>query len=280
MLLRILLCFVVFVSFIFVFVDMVWMKNGDCFIGKIILFDGGKLLLKIDYGGDIMFKWDKIFIFESEQNLLVKQDVEIGEYFKGIKVVGLGQVILVNGELKIVELVSIQQMMLFKLIFQDWVWNGNVDFLLDCKQVENDVFDYDIDFKINVCYGFWCYNVQGEYNCEKKNGQVSIDNYFGQYVLDCFIDDYWFWQGQVVYKCDMIEDLVKKCIVGIGFGYQFWDNELGVFFIVILVNCNDYEFVDGEKEYFYLLSFKWDYNCYLLVKQFELFINGEVSKLL
>ncbi|WP_134596189.1 DUF481 domain-containing protein, partial [Pseudomonas aeruginosa] len=63
-----------------------------------------------------------------------------------------------------------------------------------------------------------------------------------------------------------------------GPGYQFWDNELGAFSIATLVNRNDYEFADGEKEHFYSSSFKWDYNRYLLAKQFELFTNGEVSK--
>ncbi|MGV8248581.1 DUF481 domain-containing protein, partial [Pseudomonas aeruginosa] len=54
--------------------------------------------------------------------------------------------------------------------------------------------------------------------------------------------------------------------------------ELGAFSIATLVNRNDYEFADGEKEHFYSSSFKWDYNRYLLAKQFELFTNGEVSK--
>ncbi|MFN2812472.1 DUF481 domain-containing protein, partial [Escherichia coli] len=77
---------------------------------------------------------------------------------------------------------------------------GNVDFSLDRKQAENDVSDYDIDFKTNARHGLWRHNVQGEYNREKKNGLVSTDNYSGQYALDRFIDDHWFWQGQVAYK--------------------------------------------------------------------------------
>lgn len=214
MLSRILLCLAALASSTSALADTVWMKNGDRLTGKITLFDGGKLLLKTDYGGDITLKWDKISTFESEQNLLVKQDAETGEHSKGIKAAGPGQVTLVNGEPKTVELASIQQMMPPKPILQDWVWNGNVDFSLDRKQAENDVSDYDIDFKTNARHGLWRHNVQGEYNREKKNGQVSTDNYSGQYALDRFIDDHWFWQGQVAYKRDMIEDLAKKRTVG------------------------------------------------------------------
>lgn len=256
MLSRILLCLAALASSTSALADTVWMKNGDRLTGKITLFDGGKLLLKTDYGGDITLKWDKISTFESEQNLLVKQDAETGEHSKGIRAAGPGQVTLVNGEPKTVELASIQQMMPPKPILQDWVWNGNVDFSLDRKQAENDVSDYDIDFKTNARHGLWRHNVQGEYNREKKNGLVSTDNYSGQYALDRFIDDHWFWQGQVAYKRDMIEDLAKKRTVGTGPGYQFWDNELGAFSIATLVNRNDYEFADGEKEHFYSSSFQ------------------------
>ncbi|MHC3975261.1 DUF481 domain-containing protein, partial [Pseudomonas aeruginosa] len=163
MLSRILLCLAALASSTSALADTVWMKNGDRLTGKITLFDGGKLLLKTDYGGDITLKWDKISTFESEQNLLVKQDAETGEHSKGIRAAGPGQVTLVNGEPKTVELASIQQMMPPKPILQDWVWNGNVDFSLDRKQAENDVSDYDIDFKTNARHGLWRHNVQGEY---------------------------------------------------------------------------------------------------------------------
>lgn len=92
MLSRILLCLAALASSTSALADTVWMKNGDRLTGKITLFDGGKLLLKTDYGGDITLKWDKISTFESEQNLLVKQDAETGEHSKGIRAAGPGQV--------------------------------------------------------------------------------------------------------------------------------------------------------------------------------------------
>ncbi|MCY1276982.1 hypothetical protein D9M71_222130 [compost metagenome] len=278
MLLRNLLCFVLALSSLSAFADTVWLKNGDRLTGKIKLYDGGKLLLQTDYAGDIPLKWDKIATLESDQNLLVKTDDATGEHSKGLKPAEPGRVKLVNGADETVELAAIQQMMPPKPILEDWVWNGNVDFSLDHKQAENDVEDYDVDFKTNARHGRWRHNLAGEYNREKKDDVVSTDNYSAEYALDRFLDEHWFWQGRGEFKRDMIEDLEKKRTVGTGPGYQFWDNELGAFSIATLVNRNDYDFRNGEKEHFYSGSVKWDYNRYLLAKQFELFTNGEVGK--
>ncbi|MCJ1885001.1 DUF481 domain-containing protein [Pseudomonas sp. LA21] len=258
--------------------DTVWLKNGDRLTGTIKLYDGGKLLLNTDYGGEITLKGDQIATLETEQNLLVKYDEETGEHSKGLKASEPGKVTLVNGSPRTVDVASIEQMMPPKPILEDWVWTGNVDFSLDHKQAENDVEDYDIDFKTNARHGRWRHNLQGEYNREKKDDSVSTNNYSAEYALDRFLDEHWFWQGQAQYKRDWVEDLQKKRTVGTGPGYQFWDNELGAFSLAALINRNDYEFTDNEKDHFYSSSLKWDYNRFLLAKKFELFTNGEVSK--
>ncbi|WP_152220799.1 DUF481 domain-containing protein [Pseudomonas sp. SCB32] len=258
--------------------DTVWLKNGDRLTGMIKLYDGGKLLLSTNYGGDITLKGDQIATLETDQNLLVKYDEENGEHSKGLKAAEPGKVTLVNGSSRTVDVANIEQMMPPKPILEDWVWTGNVNFSLDHKQAENDVEDYDIDFKTNARHGRWRHNLQGAYNREKKNDSVSTNNYSAEYALDRFLDDHWFWQGQAQYKRDWVEDLQKKRTVGTGPGYQFWDNELGAFSLATLINRNDYEFTDNGKDHFYSSSVKWDYNRFLLAKQFELFTNGEVSK--
>ncbi|MNZ46452.1 hypothetical protein D3C78_641340 [compost metagenome] len=278
MLLRKLFCLIL-VSFpLSTLADTVWLKNGDRLTGKIKLYDGGKLLLSTDYAGDIALKWDKIATLETDQNLLVKHDAATGEHSQGLKPAEQGKVTLINGAEQTVEMTSIEQMMPPKPLVEDWVWNGNIDFSLERKHAENDVEDYDVDLKTNARHGRWRHNLKGEYNREKKDDVVGTDNYSGEYALDRFLDEHWFWQGRGEYTRDMIEDLEKQRSIGTGPGYQFWDNELGAFSIATLINRNDYEFREAGKEHFYSTSLKWDYNRYLLAKQFELFTNGEVGK--
>lgn len=279
MLSRLLLCLAVASTPLSVLADTVWLKNGDRLTGKIKLYDGGRLVLATDYAGEVTLTGDKIATLQTDRNLLVKHDEDAtGEHSKGLKAADSGKVTLVNGSEQTVPIASIEQMVPPRPLLEDWVWKGQVDFSVDHTMAENDVEDYDINFKTNARHGMWRHNLQGEYNREKKDDSVSVENYSAQYALDRFLDEHWFWQGQAQYKRDWVEDLEKKRTVGTGPGYQFWDNELGSFSLAGLVNRNDYEFSDDEKDHFYSTSVKWDYNRYLLAKQFELFTNGEVSK--
>jgi hypothetical protein len=39
--------------------DTVWLKNGDKLSGKIIPFDGGKLLIQTQYAGAVTIDWKR-----------------------------------------------------------------------------------------------------------------------------------------------------------------------------------------------------------------------------
>jgi hypothetical protein len=92
--------------------DTVWLKNGDKLSGKIILFDGGKLLIQTEYAGAVPVDWKQVKTLESDQELLVKQDAYTGEKAKSLHAAEDGKVILANGEApKTVELASVQQIL-------------------------------------------------------------------------------------------------------------------------------------------------------------------------
>ncbi|NQD81559.1 DUF481 domain-containing protein [Phytopseudomonas seleniipraecipitans] len=259
--------------------DTVWMKNGDRLTGTIKLLDGGKLLLETDYGGSIPLSWSKIATLESDHELLVKENEITGERAKSLLASDEGKVTLANGDTpKTVELASIKQIMKPKPFVEDFLWKGNVDVAMDYKRAESDTDDYDVDLKTQARHGKWRHNATVDYNRELRNDVVSTDNWGTEYALDRFLDEQWFWQGRLEYKRDKIEDLARERTVGTGPGYQFWDNELGALSVASLLNRTDYEYADGEKDNFYAISMRWDYNRYLVGKTFELFSTGEVGK--
>ncbi|MBC9252081.1 peptide chain release factor RF-3 [Pseudomonas alcaligenes] len=258
--------------------DTVWLKNGDKLTGTIQLFDGGKLLLKTDYAGSVTLDMKKIATLESDQELLVKQDDFTGERAKSLRAADEGKVTLVNGEApKVVELASISQMLPPKPLVQDLTWTGNVDFSADYKRAENQTNDYAIDVDTKARHGAWRHGVVVQYDQETKDDEKKTDRSELNYDLDRFITDKFFWQGQLKYTRDRIEDLEIQRTVGTGPGYQFWDDELGAFSVAGLYNRNDYSFVDGENESFDSASFEWDYKRYLIGKNFELFSKGEIG---
>ena len=276
---RTLLCLGLSVAATPLMADTVWMKNGDRLTGTIRVFDGGKLMLETEYGGSIPLDWKKVATLESDRELLVKENDATGERAKSLQAAEPGKVTLANGSApKTVELASIKQIMKPKPLVEDFLWKGNVDVAMDYKRAERDTDDYDVDLKTQARHGKWRHNAQVDYNRELKDDVVSTDNWGTEYALDRFLDEKWFWQGRLEYKRDKIEDLARQRTVGTGPGYQFWDNELGAFSLAGLINRSDYEFANGEKENFYAISMKWDYNRYLVGKTIELFSNGEIGK--
>ena len=276
---RTLLCLAVMSASTPLLADTVWLKNGDKLSGKITLFDGGKLLIQTEYAGAVPIDWKQVKTLESDQQLLVKQDAYTGEKAKALHAADDGKVTLANGDgPKTVELASIQQILKPKPVVEDLVWKGNIDIALDYQRAEKDTDDYDVDFKTSARHGRWRHTAEGEYNREFQDDVVTTDNWSGEYALDRFLTDKWFWQGRLVYKRDKVEDLSRQRTVGTGPGYQFWDDELGAFSLGSLLNRTDYQYSDGGKDNFYSVAMKWDYNRYLVGKKVEFFTNGEVGK--
>ena len=276
---RTLLCLALSVAATSALADTVWLKNGDRLTGKIKFYDGGKLLLATDYGGAIALDWSKIATLESDQELLIKENAIAGERAKSLQPAEPGKVILANGDApKTIELASIKQILKPKPLVEDLVWKGNIDAALDYKRAERDTDDYDVSLKTQARHGLWRHNAQADYNREFQDDVVTTDNWSAEYALDRFLTEKWFWQGRFEYKRDMVEELERQRTVGTGPGYQFWDNELGAFSVVSLLNRTDYEYSNGESDNFYAASLKWDYNRYLVGKSVELFSDGEVGK--
>ncbi len=262
-----------------VIADTVWLKNGDRLSGKIKFYEGKKLVLSTEYGGAIALDWDQIATLESDQELLIKENALSGERAKSLQAAGPGQVTLVNGDApKTVELTSIKQILKPKPLVEDLVLSGNLDAALDYKRAERDTDNYDIDLEAEARHGRWRHNGEAGYNREFQDAVVTTDNWNAEYALDRFFTEQWFWQGRFEYKRDKIEDLRRQRTLGTGPGYQFWDNELGGFSVTGLLNRSDYQYANGERDSFYALSAKWDYNRYLVGKSVELFSTGEVGK--
>jgi hypothetical protein len=279
MYLRTLLCLALAVPASATLADTVWLKNGDRLTGKIKFYDGGKLVLETEYGGNIALDWKKIATLESDQELLVKQDAVSGDRAKSLHPAEPGKVTLANGDApKTVELASIEQILKPKPLIEDFTWKGNVDASLDYKRADRDTDDYDINLKTQARHGLWRHHAKADYNRELRDEVVTTDNWGVEYALDRFLTEHWFWQGRAEYKRDQIEDLHRQRTLGTGPGYQFWDNELGALSVAGLLNRTDYEFANGDKDNFYAAGVKWDYNRYLIGRSVELFSDGEVGK--
>lgn len=259
--------------------DTVWLKNGDRLSGTIRVYDGSRLLIDTSYAGTVSLKWTDVATLETTDEMLVKFDDINAEKAHELHAGEEGQVVISNGNGdKSIPLQDIVQIQKPKLFLEDFLWKGNIDLAVDYKRAENDKDDYDIKIDTSARHGRWRHNTLAEYNREVKDGSVTTHDWNGEYALDYFFTNKWFWQGRFEYKRDYVEELERQRTIGAGPGYQFWDNELGSFSLAGLINRGDYRYTGGERDRFYAPSLKWAYNRYLVGKTIEFFTNGELSK--
>ncbi|SDR74118.1 DUF481 domain-containing protein [Pseudomonas oryzae] len=257
--------------------DTVWLNNGDRLTGRIQLFDGDRLLFETDYAGSVSLDWKQVASLESEQALLVRLDDGAGEHARGLRRAADGRVELVDGAARNVALARIRQILPPRSLVEDWVWSGSADFAFEYEQADKDVEEFDVDLRTKARHGQWRHNLSASYDRESKDGAETEDSAAAEYALDRFLGEHWFWQGKFEYERDRIGELRIQRTLGSGPGYQFWDNELGAFSVVSLLNRHDLDFATGGDERLYALGFKWDYNRFLFGKRFELFSHGELG---
>ena len=267
--------------------DTVWLDNGDRLTGTIQSLDNGKLLIHTDYGGDMRIAFDHVKTLQSDTPLVIRDESMAHDYRAKLAQSDAGKVEL-NGVQRgadgaqpvqaAVPLDSLESVVRPHPFLNEAAVTGRVDLAANQKTASTETQDYSAALDTTVRHGLWRHEFDGRYRRSKEDHSVNTHNYGLDYTLDRFLTEKAFWQGRVMHRRDWVEDLNRQTAYGTGPGYQFWDNELGAFSLATLVNRNDYDFVDGEKDHFYSASVKWDYNRYLFAKQFEIFTNGEVGK--
>ncbi|EKG35788.1 DUF481 domain-containing protein [Pseudomonas syringae] len=259
--------------------DSVVLKNGDRLSGNIIFLDGANLLLNTAYGGDITIRKDQIETMESKQALLVRQSGQSDGVVEPIQAASQGAVRLAEGgKSSLVSLNNIDKIMKPKPILTAATWTGNVDLALDIKRAETDTDNINIAAKTSLVSGLWRHSANAQYVREDNDNVTSTDNWNAEYTLDRFLTEKWFWEGGLSYKKDQVEDLRTRRQIGTGPGYQFWDDQLGKFSVVGLLNRTQYGYADGGGNSFYSTSLRWDYNRFLVGRKLEVFASGELAR--
>lgn len=267
--------------------DTIWLTNGDQISGKITLLDSGKLFITTDYAGSISVSWDKVKTFETDHGLVIQGErYKEGELYPVIKA-GENRAIVATPSIssdsagpKTLQLSEITSIVAQKPLVTDLSWKGNIDAGMSHKKSSTTTDNYDATLSTQARHGTWRHNVDGSYHLAKENNVESTKNVAGEYALDKFLDEHWFWQGRYQYKRDWIESIKINRSAGLGPGYQFWDNDLGAFSLTSLVSSQTYVYQDqtqGEDN-FYSGGIKWDYNRYLFGKSVEAFTGGELGR--
>ncbi|MBN3068071.1 DUF481 domain-containing protein [Pectobacterium brasiliense] len=265
--------------------DTIWLTNGDQLTGKITLLDGGKLFINTDYAGSISVAWDKVKTFESDHGLVIQGErYEKGVLYPAVKA-GENRAVVASPSLaneaagpQTLPLSEITSIVAQKPLVTDFAWKGNIDAGMSHKKSSTETDNYDVTLNTKARHDTWRHNLDASYHLAKEDKVESTKNAAGEYALDKFVDENWFWQGRYQYKRDWIESIKINRSFGLGPGYQFWDNDLGAFSLTSLVNSQTFVYRDQGEDNFYSGGIKWAYNRYLFSKSVEAFTNGELGR--
>ena len=256
--------------------DTVWLDNGDRLTGKIVLMDGGKLVLKTRYAGQVTIDWKDIDTLRSEKPLLVKRNLTETLVSERLEAAGSGMVRVVNGKEVVMPLAEVHQLIPPRPLLEDRVWEGNLDAKLDLERNEDETDEFKIKGDTRISHGLWRHVASGQLEHETKNGVKKDDNWEVEYDLDRFITDNWYWRTSYDQQEDEFEDIYRQRLYGAGPGYRFWDNELGRFELIGQFNRAKLDSRFGDAA-FDLWSAEMDYKRLLWGTRVEFYSKAEVQ---
>jgi hypothetical protein len=238
--------------------DTVWLNNGDRLSGSIVLMDGGKLILKTRYAGQVSIDWKDIDTLRSDKPLLVKRDDREVVASERLEAAGAGMLRVVNGESQTIPLAQVHQLIPPRPLITDVVSEGNLDMALKLERNEEDTDHFKLRGDTRIRHSHWRHLLNAEYERETEDDEVSENNWDLEYDLDRFFTEQWFWRLSHEQHRDQFEDVERWRGVGSGPGYSFWDSELGRFELVGGFNRVHVDTQQDSYE-FDTWSLDWDY---------------------
>ncbi|SDT96184.1 DUF481 domain-containing protein [Halopseudomonas salegens] len=255
--------------------DTVWLDNGDRISGSIDWIEGGKLLVRTEFAGAITVDLEQVVTLEADGPLLVRR-VGQTDRVQGVKVAEQsGMVVLQNGSADVVALSELQQVLAPQPLIADARWEGNARAALDIRDSEIKRRDLDVALDTQVRLGDWRHGIGAEYERDKSDGTKIRHNWEADYDLSWFFAEKWFWNTSLGYRRDYMGDIAMRRQVGMGPGYEWWNNPLGRFETAARLDYIEAKERNGDTLNATAAVLEWSYRRFLWGKRFELFHNAE-----
>jgi len=255
--------------------DTVWLDNGDRLSGRIELIEGGRLVMATELAGTVTVSVSRIRTLESERGLLIKTHDHAERALSLRASETPGEVLLVNGAVQSLALRDIRQLLEPRPLIEDWQWSGKAAAALDVKQADSDTRDLDISVDTKARHGDWRHELGYEFERDFRNEQKSRHVWEAEYDLSWFFADKWFWQTSLGYRRDFLEEVARRRQLGVGPGYEWWNNSLGHFETAARLGHLRLDRRDGSAWHASALALEWDYRRFLFGKRFELYHTAE-----
>ncbi len=257
--------------------DVLYLTNGDRLSGEIDSITGGKVLLKTDFAGSIAVKVGTIAHMESEKTFEIR--TADGGRMRGqfAATSDAQQFRVEDGSLTDLDLGSVKSAAENKLGFtdlgSDWetrfdagitASSGNTDTTAQNYQLESVLTRSHADHRLLLTF-----------DTQEDEGVKTKEKLLAGYRYRHFFGDRWYGLGNIGYQQDKFKGVDSRWTLGLGGGYQFWDNSHGALSTDLGVNYVIEE-LDGVKDENPAVRWGVEWNRFILAKKAELFYNQSV----
>jgi len=251
--------------------DEVWLKNGDRLTGKVVSLDGGTLVFKTSYAGDLSIQWGEVVNLKTDEPIKVVLDDETtaeGSISPGdsgkVKVKPEQVAEPVTVDLANVKTINPKPPLRTNL-------RANVGFSMTDGNTDTQDIYADAEFMARNLQNR--YTIGGLYKRSEDEDVKTEDKAFGYMKYDHFFTKKWYGYANATAEQDEFQDLDLRSTLGVGAGYQFFESERTNLSLEGGISYVDENFEVAEDNSFAAGRWGLRFDHYLLPKSLQYFLH-------
>ncbi len=253
------------------------LTNGDRLTGEIDSIAGGRLVLNTEFAGTIGVKLDTVKNFESDKTFEIR--TENGQKSRGQFVVtsDAQQFRSESGELADLDLSTLKAAGENHLgiadLGSDWETRFDAGISASTGNTETSAQNYLLESVLTRSRSD--HTLSFTYNTQEDDNVKTKENTLAGYRYRRFFGERWYGLGNVGYQKDQFKGIDYRWTLGVGGGYQFWDNSQGALSTDLAFNYV-MEKLEGEKDENPAVRWGLNWNRFLWTKKAEAFYDQSV----
>ena len=254
--------------------DEVQLKNGDRITGKVVIMEGGQLVVNTAYAGEIKIKWSAVSTIKAEGTITVV--LEDDALLKGVtRSAETGGMAL--------ELPQIQEEVSFDLARVKAInpkpkkpepalkLKGQVNVGATVTKGNTDTGTYHFDGEAVARTRKNRFTIGSEFNRAEDQGEKTVNNALASLKYDYFVREKWFLYSNALFEKDEFRDIKLRSALGVGGGHQFWESpETNLSLEGGLTYVNE-DFDVGDDDRYPAGRWALNYDKYFFHKKIEFF---------
>jgi putative salt-induced outer membrane protein YdiY len=233
-----------------VFADEVRLKNGDRLTGRIIRMEGGKLILKTIYAGEISILWQEVAGVQTEgsADVVLNDDTRL----KGVaKTEKDGKMTLDTRKLETPVSFRIADVKTINPAPEKIVnitARANVNITSERGNTDSDNYYLNGEFVARTKKNR--YKIGGELSQEESDNTTTSKNWLVSGNYSHFLNKKWFLFANTLFEHDEFKDLELRSTLGAGAGYQVFETPLlNLSFSAGLAGVDENFYMAEDKNY-------------------------------